>query len=156
MLPIRLLAVGKLKEKHWQHAADHYYARLKRCYRFEEYTVKDGNAKLPAAERNNVEGESLLSALKPIDIPICLDEHGKTMTSTQFATFMDNLGIDGNRVPCFIIGGAYGLSKAVLTKARHTICLSAMTFTHEMARVILLEQLYRADAIRRGAPYHHI
>lgn len=156
MRSLRIIAVGKIKEHFWAEAADHYMKRLSRAYKLQEILVKDGAAKLPPLERTAVEGERILAALKPNDIPICMDEHGKAYTSVQFSEFLERNTLDTNRVPCFIIGGAFGLSKAVLQKCQHKLCLSAMTFTHEMARVVLFEQLYRADAISKGTPYHHI
>lgn len=155
MKNIRIIAVGKLKERFWADAAEHYQKRLGHSLNVQETIVKDGNARLPVAERNTEEGARILAALNANDIPICMDEHGKTYTSVAFATFLEDLSLDGNRVPCFIIGGAFGLSPDVLGTCRHKISLSPMTFTHEMARVLLFEQLYRADAIRKGSPYHH-
>ncbi len=156
MKHIKLIAVGKIKEPFWADAVTHYRKRLGHSLKIQEVLVKDGNAKLPTAERNIEEGNRILAALSPADIPIGMDEHGKTYPSVRFAAFLEDLSLDGNRVPCFIIGGAFGLSPAVLTACRHTISLSPMTFTHEMARVLLYEQLYRADAILRGSPYHHV
>lgn len=155
MKNIKLIAVGKIKEPFWAEAVDHYRKRLAHSLKIQEIIIKDGNARLPYAERNAEEGERILAAITPTDIPICMDEHGKTYTSVALADFIENLSLDGNRSPCFIIGGAFGLSPAVLTTCRHKISLSPMTFTHEMARVLLFEQLYRADAILKGSPYHH-
>ncbi|MFV0421207.1 23S rRNA (pseudouridine(1915)-N(3))-methyltransferase RlmH [Oleidesulfovibrio sp.] len=155
MKAIRIIAVGKLKTAHWKAAADHYLTRLNRAFKIDETIIKDGNAALPAAERNAQEGERILAALAPQDLPICMDELGKQFTSQNFSAFLAPMWEDANRRPCFIIGGAYGLSDAVRDVARHTIALSGMTFPHEMARVILYEQLYRADAIIKGTPYHH-
>jgi 23S rRNA (pseudouridine1915-N3)-methyltransferase len=155
MKHIKLIVVGKIKEPFWADAAEHYRKRLGHSIKIQECIVKDGNAKLSNADRNAEEGERILAALGPADIPICMDEHGKTYTSVKFARFMEDISMDGNRIPCFIIGGAFGLAPSVLAACRHKISLSPMTFTHEMARVLLMEQLYRADAILRGSPYHH-
>ncbi|OBQ45894.1 23S rRNA (pseudouridine(1915)-N(3))-methyltransferase RlmH [Halodesulfovibrio spirochaetisodalis] len=156
MIQLKIIAVGKIKERFWADAAEHYITRLKRSYKFQEIIVKDGNAKMKPLERNNDEGKRILAALAPTDIPICMDEHGKTYTSVKFSQMLERIGMDNNRTPTLIIGGAYGLSQDVLKKCQYKISLSPMTFTHEMARVVLYEQLYRADAILRGSPYHHI
>lgn len=155
MKQIRIIAVGKIREPFWAQAAGHYLKRLSHSMKVQEVIVKDGNARLSPDARSAEEGERILAALLPTDIPICMDEHGKTRTSVQFARFLEDAVLDGNRTPCFIIGGAFGLSAPVLEACRHKISLSPMTFTHEMARVLLLEQLYRADSILRGSPYHH-
>ncbi len=155
MKQVSLIVVGKLRETFWAQAADHFTSRLSRTMRVREIIVKDGNSRLSPADRNVEEGERILAALSPTDIPIALDEHGTLRTSVEFARFLDDQTLDGNRTPCFLVGGAFGLSPAVRAACRHTFSLSPMTFTHEMARVLLLEQLYRADAILRGSPYHH-
>ncbi len=155
MKAMRIIAVGKLKATHWKSAATHYLARLDRGFKMENTIIKDGNASLPVAERTAQEGQRILAALTTHDMPICMDEQGLQMDSQKFSAFLAAIWKDAHHRPCFIVGGAYGLSDAVRAKARHTIALSAMTFPHEMARVILCEQLYRADAIQKGIPYHH-
>ncbi|ABB39088.1 SPOUT methyltransferase [Oleidesulfovibrio alaskensis G20] len=155
MRSIRIIAVGRLKTAHWKTAAEHYLTRLTRAFKVEETIIKDGNAALPPLERNAQEGARIVAALTPADLAVCMDETGRQFTSQQFSAFLTPMWENANLRPCFIIGGAYGLSDEVRGKARHTMALSAMTFPHEMARVVLYEQLYRADAILRGTPYHH-
>jgi 23S rRNA (pseudouridine1915-N3)-methyltransferase len=159
---LRLLAVGKLKTPFWQQAAAHYLERLRHTWRVTETLVRDGDAALPPAKRNADEGARLLAALGPADsvvcptnIVVCLDERGKAHTSREFAALLARLTENATAVPCFVIGGAYGLDAAVLQRAALRVSLGPMTFPHEMARVVLLEQLYRADCILRGSPYHH-
>ena len=153
--PLRILAVGQLKTPHWKDAAAHYLERLRRWRQVRETLVKDGDAALPVAERNREEGQRLLAALSPADCLICLDERGRSYDSQAFAAFLQTLSEDGNRVPCFCIGGAFGLDEAVRQAAKHCMALGPMTLPHELARVVLLEQLYRAEAIVRKVPYHH-
>lgn len=155
MRSLRILAVGRLRTPFWQQAAAHYMERLRHNCRLVETIVKDGGASLPPATRNAEEGSRIMAALTPADIVVCLDEHGRNMTSRDFSAFFERLTENATRTPCFIIGGAYGLDGAVLQRAEHKLALGPMTFPHEMARVVLLEQLYRAEAILRGAPYHH-
>ncbi len=143
--PLRIVAVGRLRTPFWKAAADHYVERLVRWRAFTETIVKDGDPALPIVDRNAVEGKGILSALTPADIPVVLDERGKTFTSRQFSAFLEQLSENASRRPCFIIGGA----------ARHLVALGPLTMTHELARVVLLEQLYRAESLTRGLPYHH-
>lgn len=155
MARIKFLWVGRLKGAPWREAADHYWARLGQHHTLEEICLKDGPGRLPPAQRVAEEGGRILAKLGPADLPIALDEHGKQLTSPQLAEFLSPLLEDANRTPCFIVGGAFGLAQPVLAACRHTLALSRMTFTHELARVVLLEQLYRATAILKGLPYHH-
>ncbi|MDL2209562.1 23S rRNA (pseudouridine(1915)-N(3))-methyltransferase RlmH [Desulfovibrio sp. OttesenSCG-928-O18] len=154
MPQIQIIAVGRLKEPHWKSAAEAYGKRLKHGYDLAETIVKDGDASLSPTERAAVEGERILQAIKGNVMPVCLDENGDTLSSVAFADFLRR-SFDGARTPCFIIGGAYGLSEAVRGRAVKTLSFGPMTFPHELARVLLLEQLYRADTIIRGRPYHH-
>lgn len=154
MPQIHILAVGKLREPHWKNAASFYTDRLRRGYELVETLVKDGDASLSPAERTEIEGDRILQALKGSLTPVCLDERGKMLSSVEFSAFLRQ-SFDTARTPCFIIGGAYGLSEKVKTRADRLISFSPMTFPHELARVLLFEQLYRADAILHGRPYHH-
>ena len=86
---------------------------------------------------------------------ICLDERGVTRTSRDFARWLDELSADATRRPCFVVGGPFGLDDAVRARARHMVAFGAQTLPHELARVLLLEQLYRAESLLRNTPYHH-
>lgn len=152
---LRIVAVGRLRTPHWVEAAAHYLKRLQHWRTVKMQLVKDGDASLPMTERNTLEGQRLLAAFAPDDIIICLDERGKHMTSQEFSVFLQRLSEDSNKVPCFVVGGAFGLSPAVREAAHRTVSLGPMTLPHELARVVLLEQLYRAEAITRRVPYHH-
>ena len=140
--PLRLLSVGKLKVPFWRDAAAHYSQRINRWRRLDCVEVRDGD---PA----------LLEALGPQDVPLVLDERGITMTSPQLAQLLQKIDNNAMGRACFIIGGAYGLDEAVRQRAWKLVSLSSMTFPHELARVLLLEQLYRAECIIRKVPYHH-
>lgn len=153
--PLRIIAVGKLKTPCWQDAAAHYCARLKHWRAVEISLLKDADAALPIAERNELEGRRILEACNPQETLIVMDERGKSFTSPQFADFVSRVSENAASTPCFVLGGAFGLSPAVRAAARHVISLGPMTFPHELARVLLLEQLYRAEAICRNVPYHH-
>jgi len=144
---VRLIAVGKIKEPSWKERAYAYTARLKPFATLEVLEARDADA-----ER---EGERILKALeKERGRIFAMAEEGKTFTSEKFA---EKLGMlrDASQDAVFIIGGAYGLSDAVKARADELLALSPMTFTHEMARVVLLEQLYRGFSILHGTGYHH-
>ena len=154
MPQIHIIAVGRLREPHWKAAAEAYAKRLKHGYELIETVVRDGDATLSAADRTALEGDRIIQSLKGNLMPVCLDEHGETLTSALFARFLQQC-FDTARTPCFIVGGAYGLSRPVKERAAKLLSLGPMTLPHELARVLLLEQLYRADSIMRGRPYHH-
>ncbi|SHN65602.1 23S rRNA (pseudouridine(1915)-N(3))-methyltransferase RlmH [Desulfovibrio litoralis] len=156
MKKIRLIAIGKLKTPFFKEAAKHYLWRIQHHLSFEEVNPKDADPKLPVAEAIKQEGQNILACLKSSDIVICLDEKGKEFTSEAFANFLEQISENQSFCPTFIIGGAFGLSEAVKKQAKYTISLSKMTLPHELARVFFLEQLYRADAILRKSPYHHV
>ena len=152
-----LITVGKIKTAHWREAAENYRKKLRSSLRIEEIVLKDADSSLPAAERNQQEGRRILeaaAALPAAALLICLDERGSALSSKELAALLEKCALE-SRHPCFIIGGAYGLSEEVQKAAHKKISLSALTFTHELAQVILWEQLYRADSILRGTGYHH-
>lgn len=152
---IRLIAVGKIRAKHWLAAGVEYERRLMHYVRLDIVEVKDWVGKgLPDSEAMIREGERLLAALKPDDCPILLAETGREPTSPELAAYLDRLLRQDSRDVAFLIGGPLGVSQAVRDAARDQIALSRLTFTHEMARVILLEQLYRAFTLLSGEGYH--
>ena len=155
---LRFVWVGKLRTSYWRDAAGHYWKQLGRHYRLQERCVKDTAGNMSAAERCRREGDGILAALEGGDrteYVIALDEHGKQLRSAELASFVEAQELQGSQGLCFVVGGAYGLSPAVLQRCDYTLALSAMTFPHEMARVVLLEQAYRAVSILKGLPYHH-
>ncbi len=155
MRAIGFIWVGKLKEKHAKDGCAHYWKKLSRFFKLEETVVKDAPGKLPVSAKNRKEGEEILSRLKKNDVLILLDEHGDRLTSRELANRLQAWTDAPNRRPVFVIGGAFGLSDAVKAAARHKIRLSDMTLPHELARLLLLEQLYRAGTIHKNMPYHH-
>ena len=155
MKSIHCIWVGKLKTPFWRDAAAHYLKGLGRFYRVVEKTVKDAPASASQEKRCLVEGERIMSCITPSDAVVALDVQGRAYSSPELASFLKSLTEDANRTPCFLIGGAYGLSEEVLRRSNYRISLSLLTFPHEMARVMLLEQLYRAASIVHGSPYHH-
>jgi 23S rRNA (pseudouridine1915-N3)-methyltransferase len=151
---LRILAVGALRTPHWKAAAAHYLERLKHWRHIQEHVVKDADAGLPEAERVRLEGRRLLQIVRADDWLICLDERGKSMSSRVFAAFLDEISATAS-TPCFALGGPFGLAETARSQARCVLSLGPMTLPPELARVLLLEQLYRAEAILRKTPYHH-
>lgn len=155
---VSIICVGKIKTPRWQDAAKDYLQRLGRSWQIKLIAVREARDH-SIEERNQREGSYILDALKDMDLGatliIALDEGGELCTSAQFSERLRFFWEQENRMPCFIIGGAYGLCPEIRQKARLVLSLGPMTFPHELAQVLLLEQLYRADAILRGSPYHH-
>ena len=152
---ISIISVGKLKAPHWQKAADDYITRLKRMWQIRKIDLRDGSPQAAPIQRSQEEGERILAAIEPGMIVIALDERGKTYDSIKFAGFIDECMQNKAGQPAFIIGGAYGLSDAVRARADFLLSLGPMTLPHELAQVVLLEQIYRANTIIGGQPYHH-
>lgn len=152
---MRCISVGRLKVPFWKDAAAHYLARIKRWRRLDCTEVRDGDATLPPDRRAALEGRRLLEALGPQDIALVLDERGRTFTSFQLADFFRQLDESAQGRICFVLGGAWGLDESVRQRAHTLISLSSMTLPHELARVLLLEQIYRAGCILCRIPYHH-
>ncbi len=153
--PLRIIAVGRLRTPFWKEAAAHYRNRIVRWRTLEETVIKDADPARTSEERRSIESRAILAALTPKDLPICLDERGKTYTSPDFARFLERLSENANRTPCFILGGAFGLDESVRAAAHSTMAFGALTLPHELARVVLFEQLYRAESLLRNMPYHH-
>ncbi len=154
MKPLRLYVVGAAKAPFFRDAAAHYLTALGRYLPVEEIVVRDGKASDPA-RRMAEEGKALLGKIRPRDFLTVLDEHGASLPSRKLAARLAGLIEDPGRTPGFVIGGAFGLSPDVLARADMTLALGPGTLPHELARVVLYEQLYRAASITAGAPYHH-
>lgn len=158
-MKITILAVGKIKEKYFTDAIKEYSKRLGRYCRLEIIETADEktseNASIHEGELLRVkEGLRLKKYIKDDAYIIALAVNGKQMPSEAFADKIDKLGINGTSHIIFIIGGSTGLDKSILSMADEQISFSAMTFPHQMMRVILLEQVYRAYKIIHGEPYH--
>ena len=153
--PLRIICTGRLKTPFFRAACEHYLTRL-RHWRQVDYTeTRDGAASLPAEKRNREEARHILKALAPQDIPLMLDEGGESLSSTELAALIRQMDTNASGRPCFIIGGAFGLTETLRAEAYRLVSLSRLTLPHELARVLLLEQPYRAESILRNTPYHH-
>ena len=145
---IQIICIGKLKEKYWTEAIQEYAKRLSRFCTLE---------KASAAEEALVkqeEGREILKAIKPGTYVITLEILGKTLDSPQLADKLAQLALEGKSNLAFVIGGSLGLSDEVSKRADFKLSFSKMTFPHQMMRVILLEQIYRAFKINRNETYH--
>lgn len=158
-MQIDILCVGKIKEKFYRDALEEYKKRLSRYCRLSEIEVADEKTPDSASEAEEKqikekEGDRLLSKMKDGATVIALAIDGKGYTSEGFSAELERLGVGGTSHIQFVIGGSLGLSDAVLSRADKKISFSAMTFPHQLMRVILSEQLYRAYRIMHGEPYH--
>lgn len=158
-MQITIIAVGKLRERHWKDAIAEYYKRLGRYCNITLVEVADEKApeKLSAAQMLEVldkEGERLLKNVRDNEICIALAVDGESISSEQFAQRLENFALNGYRSIAFIIGGSLGLSDKVLFRADNKLSFSLFTFPHQLMRVILLEQIYRAYKIIQGETYH--
>ena len=154
---ITIVCVGKLKEKYWQDAIAEYSKRLSRYHKLEIVELPDEKAPetmSPAQEEEvkKKEGERILKAIKDDAFVVALAIEGKGLTSEGLADFMAKKAVGGVSHMAFVIGGSLGLSKEVMKRADFALSFSAMTFPHQMMRVILLEQIYRAERINRKEP----
>ncbi|KAA6447225.1 23S rRNA (pseudouridine(1915)-N(3))-methyltransferase RlmH [Bacillus swezeyi] len=156
---ISIVAIGKLKEKYLKQGIDEYIKRLSSYAKVEIIELPDEKAPENLSEQDmkivkDKEGERLLAKISPDAHVIALAIEGKLKSSEELADNMDRLATYGKSKVTFVIGGSLGLSDAVLKRADEKLSFSRMTFPHQLMRLILLEQVYRAFRINRGEPYH--
>ena len=159
MLQVKLIVVGKLKETFHKEEVNEYQKRLSRFVNLsiievDEEKIKDGAKKKEEELILKKEGESLLKQIKLDDYVILLDLHGKEIDSIDFAKKLEEIKTNGKSSISFVIGGSLGLSDDVRNRANFKLKLSPMTFTHQMTRIIILEQIYRACKINANETYH--
>ena len=154
---IRLIAIGKTDNKSLQTLIDDYTKRLSFYVKFDLEIISDiKNVKnLSEAQQKEKEGELILSKISATDQLILLDENGKTFSSVGFSEYLQKKMNSGIKTLVFVIGGPYGFSDLVYQKAQGKISLSEMTFSHQMVRLFVIEQIYRGFTILRNEPYHH-
>lgn len=152
-----LLVVGRTVEKHYITAINDYAERTKHYISFDIEVIPElkNTKSLSMEQQKEKEGELILKALQPGDVPVLFDEHGKEFRSVEFASWVERKMHTVSKRLVFIIGGPYGFSPAVYAVAQEKISLSKMTFSHQMIRLIFVEQLYRAMTILNNGPYHH-
>jgi 23S rRNA (pseudouridine1915-N3)-methyltransferase len=152
-----LLVVGRTVEKHYIAAINDYVERTKHFISFDMEVIPElkNTKSLSMEQQKEKEGELILKALQPGDVVVLLDEHGKEFRSVEFAEWVERKMHTVNKRLVFIIGGPYGFAPKVYDIAQEKISLSKMTFSHQMIRLIFVEQLYRAMTILNNGPYHH-
>lgn len=156
MVKIKLVAVGTIKEKFHKDTITEYVKRLSRFAKIEIIEVEETKIQNKSEEQvKKEEGERLLKRVGSEDFVILLDLHGKFITSEEFADKINDLISKGVSPITFVIGGTLGLSDEVRKRANFALAISKMTFTHQMCRGILFEQIYRAFKIINHEEYHH-
>lgn len=152
-----LLVVGRTLQKHFLRGISDYTERIKHYIPFETEIIPEPKSakRLHEDQQKEKEGDSILKVLRQGDVPILLDERGEEFRSVEFAAWINRQMQTTNKRLVFIVGGPYGFSEKVYAAAQEKIALSKMTFSHQMTRLIFIEQLYRAMTILKGEPYHH-
>lgn len=156
-MKICLLVIGKTDAKFFIDAIAEYEKRLGHYISFEMQIIADlkNTKSLTIEQQKNKEGELILKKLEPTDYVVLLDEKGKEYSSVQLSSYIEKKTHTVNKQLVFVIGGPYGFSIDVYNRASEKISLSKMTFSHQMIRLIFIEQLYRAMTILNNEPYHH-
>ena len=154
---ITLIAIGRTDNKELQSLIEAYSKRLKHYVKFELELLPDikNSKNISDKEQKKKEGELIISSIKNTDTVILLDENGTSYNSIQFANYMQNHMNSGIKKLIFVVGGPYGFSPEIYSRAKGKLSLSKMTFSHQMVRLFITEQLYRAFTILRNEPYHH-
>ena len=156
-MKISFLLTGKTESLSLIKEMEIYEERIRRYSAYSRIEIPELKkvASLSKKEIKQREGEIILKQIKQQDQVVLLDVAARCQTSEEFAAFIEKRGVYGARNLVFVVGGAYGFSEEVYSRADYKISLSPMTFSHQLARLLFLEQLYRAFTIIRGEPYHH-
>jgi 23S rRNA (pseudouridine1915-N3)-methyltransferase len=156
-MKLALMMTGKTDEVWLREGISGYEKRITKYARYESVIFPDikNAGSMPASRIKEKEGEKILSGLRPEDFVVILDEHGKSLTTLEFASFLKNVMNTSKKRMVFVIGGAWGFSEEVLERADQKLSLSKLTFSHQLVRLLFAEQLYRALSVIAGDPYHH-
>lgn len=156
-MKIRIIQIGKTKNDYVLEGMEEFLKRLKPFAKIGFLTLKEiiPGKTFPKEKSINEEGAEIMKTLKNEEVVVALDEKGKEMTSVEFAEFLGKYANRGQRIN-FVIGGPYGLSSEVKKRASVFLAMSKMTFTHQMIRLFLLEQIYRGVSILKGKEYHNV
>ncbi|MDD6553341.1 MAG: 23S rRNA (pseudouridine(1915)-N(3))-methyltransferase RlmH [Prevotellaceae bacterium] len=151
-----LILVGKTVNKHFVAGINDYVERIGHYMPFSITVIPElkNTKSLTEAQQKEAEGQQILKQIQPSDTVVLLDEHGTEYRSVEYARWLQKKANTSRRL-VFVIGGPYGFSEEVYSRANDKISLSRMTFSHQMVRLIFVEQLYRACTIIKGEPYHH-
>lgn len=156
-MKIQLINIGKTDSREIETLTAIFSKRLSHYIDFDFVILPDikNSGKMNREEQKNCEGVELLKHIKSNDFVVLFDEKGKSLSSRDFALFIQKQMNASIKRLCFIIGGAYGFSQQVYDRANYKLSLSAMTFSHQMVRLFATEQIYRAFTILNNEPYHH-
>jgi 23S rRNA (pseudouridine1915-N3)-methyltransferase len=156
-MKISLIQVGKTTDRNIAAVADLYASRIKKYTAFEIITLPElkNSANFTVTEQKIKEGEKIFRALTNDDHVVLLDERGTVMRTLEFSGWLEKIFMIPKKRIVFIIGGPWGFPEEVYKRADYRISLSAMTFPHQLVRLLFLEQLYRVFTIIKGEPYHH-
>lgn len=156
-MKLTLILVGKTTDKHIIALVDEYAARLRHYVPFDMLVVPElkNTKSLSPAQQKQMEGEQIRRLIQPGDYVVLLDEHGQMMRSIELARWIERKQQTVSRRLLLIIGGPYGFSPEIYALAHEKLSLSPLTFSHQMIRLLLVEQIYRAYTIIKGEPYHH-
>lgn len=156
-MKIKLLCIGKTDDKNLVTLKTNYQLRLQHYIKFEMEIIPDvkKTKNLSENQQKELEGDLILKKIKSTDQLILLDENGHEFRSVEFSRFLQKKMNSGIKQLVFVIGGPYGFSNDVYKKSQGKVSLSKMTFSHQMIRLIIIEQLYRAFTILKREPYHH-
>lgn len=154
-MKIIVLFIGKTSKNYLKEGIAEYEKRLRRYVSFEIRELTQGKHQKDVLTQKQLEGKVILKALDTETFVILLDERGKRVTSVSFANLLEKKMNDGVKKMTVVAGGAFGVSEEIFQRANLIIRLSSMTFSHQVVRILLMEQLYRAFTIIRGEPYHH-
>ncbi len=156
-MTIRLIAIGKTDNRSLQQLITEYQNRLKHYVKFELEIIPDikNSKNLSESQQKEKEGELILKKINNNDVLILLDENGKQFSSVDFANYLQKKMNSGIKQLVFVIGGPYGFSNTIYQQAQGKISLSKMTFSHQMVRLFVIEQIYRGFTILKNEPYHH-
>ncbi|MCH5225984.1 MAG: 23S rRNA (pseudouridine(1915)-N(3))-methyltransferase RlmH [Muribaculaceae bacterium] len=156
-MEINLLSIGKISSEWIQKGLENFESRIGKYIKYSTTIIPDiRNSKaLNSEQQKEEEGRAIINRLQPSDFVVIMDERGLEQTSREFASWLQRQMNTGRKRIVLIIGGPFGFSDDVYRRADCKLSLSKMTFTHEMAKLFLTEQIYRAMTILRGEPYHH-
>ena len=152
-----LLVVGRTVDKHFTALISEYTGRVSHYVPFDMEVIPElkNTKSLSVQQQKDKEGELILKSLQPTDMVVLLDEHGQEFRSVDFARWIERKMQTLQKRLVFVVGGPYGFSDTVYSRANEKISLSKMTYSHQMVRLVFAEQLYRAMTIIKGEPYHH-
>ena len=151
-----MIVIGRTTDKHFEAVISDYAARVCHYMPFAINVVPElrNTKSLSAEQQKRAEGEMLLKLIQPQDWVVLLDEHGQELRSVELASWLERKRTAARRL-VFIIGGPYGFSPDIYERANEKLSLSRLTFSHQMVRLVFVEQIYRACTIIKGEPYHH-